>query len=359
MKLKSPSLSIIISVLAGLMIVFFSSLFFSGRRSEEKSQTRTTIVAKKDIRDILRLRGKVIPTKKVFVYSEASGQVIEIYAREGQVVKKGDVLLKIDQAQLQSRVDKQKMQMDKARISLESAQQDFKRNESLFKEQFISEQQYITSKKSLELASLDFSIAKNELDILDKQLGKIEVKSTVDGVILKKGVEEGDGIAGIDENQSGKVLFIIADPTEKKVELSLSEGERANLSLNQEVVFEMDTNPGKMYHGIISQLDASITQKESNDRYRGQVDILDEFSDLELDASVNVEVVIGQAENVIGVPVQAIFYEHDNPFVYLVKGSSFEKRKVRTGVSDIESVEVKDGLKIGDKVYLDEPASLH
>ncbi len=350
---------IIIASVFFLIFIALSWIFFGGscgQGSRKGAPLRTAKALRADVSDVLKMRGKIIAMKKVPIFSEATGQVTRLYVDQGQAVQKGDLLLEIDKAQLTNDIEKQKINLEKTHINLENAEGEFKRKEALYTEQFISQAEFETAKKSYELAKLDHSISQKELESLTQQLDKVQVTAPISGVITRKNVEEGEVVGSLASGSQSKMMLEIADISQKKIEIFISEADRALVGSHEDVKFWIESSPDKEYAGRILKVDDSPQEVERVSQFHAEIEILDMNVDFTLGISVIVEITVGEAKKAISVPVEAIFYDKTDRFVYIQKGKRYEKRPVETGVSGVDRVEVKKGLKENETVYLDNPA---
>jgi HlyD family secretion protein len=343
-----------VTALVAVVFVFTWSRKSHDQNGEFAPKTQKVQVG--DVVDLLRLRGTVISSKRVSVYSEADGQILKVHAEEGQMVQKGDLLLETDQAQLTKEIEKQRLLFDKSEVTYKNLQDDFKRKEALYQEQLISKTEFDNSQKELKLAGLDYEMAKTELAAMEKQLGNVRITSPIAGVITKKNVQEGEFVGKADDG-SRKSLMTITDISEKGLEVFLNYAEREQIGLGQEISFWEDGDPSARFAGKITKIDAAAVRAEKANQFRVEIEIFDKDKqlDLTLGGNVNVEIVVREARGVWMVPAEAVFGEEGQHFVYVQKRSGHEKRPVRVGVTSAESAEIKEGLKEGELIYLEEP----
>jgi len=347
-------------VLAG---IFYGLLVRPNQRDPDKAGAlRTAVVQKGDIVDRIKLRGKIVASKQVPIFSETSGQVVKLYVQEGDAVRKDQMLLRIDPTQLVNDIERQRMLVQKSEISMKNADEDYKRKEALYREHFIPESEWTEAKKARELSKIDYDLANKELDGLAQQLGKVNIKSPLDGIVTKKNVEEGEVVGGTPQNPIGKMLLTVTDAGDKKIEVKVTDVERQALKAGVPVEFWLDTDPRRRFRGTVSRVGASAAESELASQFyaaapfKAEIDIEKTEADMPLGAGANVEIVRNEAKGVLAAPIEAVFHEGPESFVYLVKRRGHERRPVKTGTSNLNSIEIKEGLAQGEKVYLDEPS---
>lgn len=351
-------------IAGGMAVLFLAAAVFAlavrkrGSFQTESEAIKTAAAEIGDVVDMVRVRGKIAAAKKVPIFSEANGQVIKLHVTQGQEVRKGDILLEIDQTQMANNLERQRMNLEKTQITLHTAEKDYNRKEALFEEKYVSEAEYQEAKKILELARLDYSMAQKELDALNEQMGKVKVIAPLSGVITQKNVEEGQVISGVNET-SAQMLFMITDTARKSIEVFATETELSALRLEKEVIFWIEAAPGVRYRGTVSKVDAAAVQTDtgtSSSFFRVEVRIPEEnTASLMLGANTIVEVVAEEAKNVLRIPVEGLFRENEQAFVFVKTSKGAEKRPVIPGVSNTAHVEIKEGIKNGESIFLEDP----
>lgn len=314
-------------------------------------------VSRGDIIDKKKLKGKVTANKTVAVLSNSSGQVTQISVKTGDLVAKDTVLLTLDQSKLMADIEKSRLTLEKQKINLDNATEAHSRKKALHDEKFIAELEYIQAEKNLSLAQVDFELAEKELLSLEKQLGQNTIKAPLTGVVTKINVEEGEIITMGGESASGKSLFVLTDAREKSIELQVNEIDRQTLNVGQLVSCWVDADPSTFYPGKIVKIGAAATGDEKAEfhLFRVEVEILEGDDKLILGVNAGVEVVTSEKKDILKAPIEAIFNDK-YPFAYVKNLSGeFVKTKVSAGLSDVHHIEIKEGLKEGDVVALEEP----
>ena len=346
-------------------VVILGIIVLNSQRNAKKEQPRMAVAEKKDVVDSIQFRGTVVAARKVPISAEASGQVVKLYVRQGERVEKGAPLLEIDPTQLSSKVDRQKLMVEKSQVTFANSEKELARAEELFRENLITESQLEDFKKTKDLARLDSALAKKELDALNQQLGKVVIKAPISGIVTAKNVEEGEVVVSTVEVSAGKILLVITEDARKGIEALVSDVERAVLKMDQSVSVWLDVNARKRYAAKIAKMDSAAVQadgtkqadssKTGQSQFRIEVEILGGQEDFILGSNATIEAVLHAARDVVSIPIEALFRQDEEAWVYVVKGAKFEKRTVEAGTSSVDRVEIKQGLSSGEKVLLEEP----
>jgi HlyD family secretion protein len=315
-----------------------------------------TTVKREDISETIVLRGVLIAARKVPIFSETSGQIVKLHVEEGQSVKKGEVLLEFDQSQVDNEVEKQKMSVEKAGIRLKNDEDSLTRKKALFDENFIPETELVEAQKRKDLSKIDYSMEQKELETLTDQLGKGIVRAPITGVVSSKKVVEGEVITTTANSAYGKMLLEITDTSLKKIQLYVSQIERKKIADVKEVAFWFDAENHVKRKGVISRISDAAISRNGINQFEVEIDIEGVSKEFLLGINANIEVVAARRENVLTLPVQAVFMDFDSrTFVYLKKDDSFEKCSITTGISSTNKIEVTSGLAEGQEVFLEEP----
>ena len=219
MKKKIIIASIIIAVIA--LIIFFNL-----RANRERSiKVKVEEVKRENLTSIISASGEVKPRKNVEISAHIPGRVVKIGVKEGQYVKKGDFLLKLDSTQYEANVERDKATIASLQADLIQAEARLKRDKlayerakSLHKEQLISDEQLENAKTQYEISIANVEAIKHRIEqakaslqsSLDN-LNKTTYYSPIDGVITSLRIEEGEVVITGTMNNPGTVLMTIAD----------------------------------------------------------------------------------------------------------------------------------------------------
>ena len=202
-----------------------------------------------------------IEVNQIDISSQASGEIINIYKKEGDRVEKNDKLLliehdilnlKLDRAKLALRANREKYLTSKK--SYETAKQNYKRIKSLYKKDSVSksrldeiENKFVSARSKFQIADANLNKIKKEIEILKKQIGNCSVESPVEGTITEKIYEKGELAT------KGAILYTISDLKNLKVYIYVPEKDLRKLKIGKKVKVYSDTYPdrgfvGKIYH---------------------------------------------------------------------------------------------------------------
>lgn len=279
MKLKT------ILIIVGIMIALLALGAYTGVIGGDKREKVTTEkAADRKVIETVTASGKIQPETEVKLSSEVSGEVTELLVKEGDVVKKGQLLVKVRPDVLKSGYDRavasyssQKAGVAAAAQMLKQAEANFvngeityKRNVELFNKKVISASEFdaakaafLTAKTNLGRAKEDLSAAKFNLEQsganvqeASANLAKATIFAPVDGVISKLSVELGDRILGTVQN-AGTEIMRISNLSSMEVNVDVNENDINRVKVGDNATIEVDAFADKKFKGTVTEIASS------------------------------------------------------------------------------------------------------
>lgn len=307
-----------------------------GGMGEMEQQTQTTVVRAEEpetgnIYLTTELTGTVEPDDVVHVYAKASGDITAVNVKAGDTVMKGQVLFTIDTEQ----VDTAKNSVDSAAVNLQKAQSDLARMQILYDGGDLSDQEYEQYTNAVKTAQLQYNSAKTSYD---QQVGYSSVTAPISGKVESCSAEVYDRA-----NMNGE-LCVISGEGEKKVTFYVTQRMLENLSVGDTLTVEKS---GKTYDAVINEINTMVDDATGLFKIEAQ---LADADDAATGSTVKLTVTTGKAENVMTIPVDAVYYSGGKAYVYLYEDGKAKKASIEVGINDDDYVEVTDGLSADDLV---------
>ena len=281
MKLKH------ILIAVGVLLVLLVGAKFAGLIGGEKTEKVTVEKAgEKKVVETVTASGKIQPETEVKLSSEVSGEVTELLVKEGDVVKKGQLLCKVRPDILQSgyeravasynsqkaSVSSTQQQLIQTQANFENADATYKRNVSLFNKKVISASEfdaakaaYLTAKANLESAKANVTGAKFGLEQsganvkeAGANLARTTIYAPVDGVVSKLSIELGDRILGTSQ-MAGTEIMRISNLTTMEVNVEVNENDINRVNVGDSATIEVDAFADKKFKGIVTEIASSST----------------------------------------------------------------------------------------------------
>jgi RND family efflux transporter MFP subunit len=325
------------------------------------SRPTTATVELRDISFAVNAAGEISPAEQVSVRPEINGKIDLLPVDIGDHVKKGDLLFKLDDKELQQERSSNLTDIEKAKLGVEKAERDYKRAERLLKEQLISQELYDDAKTTFDLAKNALERAQRDLAITDEHLSYTKVRAPFDCTILTRPVSAGQAVSGSGGFNSGTEVLTIANLNSMIINAQVNQADVPRLKPDQSVEVTIEAVPGLKVFGSVERISPQATIKNNLKGYAARIVLKDPDSRIRPGMTANVKIPVASAENVTAVPLAAVFTEK-NPdtelverFVYIQQGENFEKRNVKVGVTDYFFAEIQEGLKEGETVSLEMP----
>jgi RND family efflux transporter MFP subunit len=361
---------IIVAIIAVIILAF---VYFSMRDAEIEVETMQVISSQSNSSEtILTGQGYVVAQRKAAISSKATGRLDALYVIEGDQVKKGDIIGRIESADVQAALDQQKAQLEVQKAALENAAAELEDAEISLKRQQELRKENVGTQADLDAAIN--RVKKAKAQILASKAGiatqesairasLVQVENTIirapfDGTILNKNANVGEVITALGAAAGSRgAVVTLADMTSLQVEADVSESAIQKIQENQPVEISVSAISDKKYKGIVNKIIPTA------DRAKGTVQVKIRFEDIdnrvlpEMGAKVNflkVQAAAPQSENTpkLLIPQTAIQTKNGKKTVFVVKDNAAQETAVSTGTVLGEYVEITNGLMNGDVIIL-------
>jgi HlyD family secretion protein len=286
--------------------------WYASRQSEAPTDEmfrRTAVARRGDLVVSISATGRIDPIEMVEVKSKASGEIIELPIKAGDLVRRGDLIARLDRRTAQNDYDQAQADFMVAEVTVRQRERELSRLRTLFDNKLASESEYDNAKLAYEQANSSMVRAKAALSTADERLRDTEIRAPIDGIVLERPVEIGQIISsGTTTVTGGSLLCTVANMKEVYVVASVDETDIGRVQMNLPAYISPDAYPDKKLQGIVERI-APKSKVEQNVTVF-EVTALVDNSDGLLKAGMNatVEVVIDQADEAILVPVRAVEY---------------------------------------------------
>ncbi len=367
----------------GIVVIVIFLIIFLNLRSKQKMGISVDVEKVKtgELISKVSASGEVKPKKYVNMSSNIPGMIEKIYVKEGEKVIAGQILLRLDSAQYEASVARDKAyiasleeELKNANLNLKKAESTYKRNLELHKEQLISDETLENTKTQYEIAlsqknSLLHRIAqaqaslKSTLDSLDKTT----IRSPIDGIVTSLKVEEGEVAVVGTMNNPGTVLLTIADLSVMEVEIDVDETDVINVKPKQKAEVRVDALPEKIIEGEVTEVGSSAKQsstllssssssKEAKD-FKVVVTLKNPPSELKPGLSASAEIIVARKDKVLKVPISCLVVREgenkkEEEGVFVVKDGKAHFKKIEKGIMGEMEVEVISGLEGNEEIIV-------
>lgn len=375
-------------------------------KKEEGKEVETAMVKEITLTETVSATGKVQPEVEVKISSEVSGEIIALPIKEGQPIKKGDLLVRINPDLYESGINRSqaslsttKAGLSQSEAQLKEAKANYDRNKRLFEKGVISKAEWDKVVSAYEVAqaarqSAYFNVQSASADVTEARdnLNRTTIYAPVDGTISKLDAELGERVVGT-QQMAGTEILRVANLNNMEVEVDVNENDIVKIEIGDPADIEVDAYLKRKFKGIVTGISnsaASDTQTADQvTNFKVKVRILPEsyadmtkgkpsnFSPFRPGMTATVDIITEKKVNILAVPISAVVVKSDTTSVkkdvikeleekekeretgvaqekfecvFIKVGDKAVLRPITTGIQDDANIEVVKGLKKGDEV---------
>lgn len=343
------------------------------RKSQSPIEVETTKVEKGDISPTVNADGLVAAKVAVNIQSQVMGEIISLPFKEGDSVKKGDLLVQInpdtyerDVSSAKASLDAALVALDESEVNLAQRKRDYERALKLHQDKIFSDDQLENSKLIYDQAILQnreaktrVAQAKATLERAKDYLAKTTLRSPIDGVITTLNAKEGETAIMGTMNFAGTVILIVSDLSEIITEVQVDEADFQKLKMGQKATVIIDALGGKKYDGKVIEIGASAQQSSSGlqtniRQFKVKIAITNPDKDLKPGMTTRAKLYAEERKGVLKIPIGAVKSEIKNGeqqyFCLKVEKGKVKKCEIKTGLADDINIEIISGLNEGEEV---------
>lgn len=383
------------------LLIVLSKTGVIGNKDEGK-EVETAVVNASTIIETVSATGKIQPEIEVKISSEVSGEIISLNVKEGQVVKKGDLLVKINPDLYTSSYNRSlsnlsgtKSGLSQSDASYKEAKSNYDRNKTLFEKGIISKSDWDKAIASFEVAKANkqtafFNVQSASATVNEAKdnLGRTTIYAPADGTISVLNVELGERVLGT-QQMAGTEILRVANLNNMEVEVDVNENDIVKIKVGDEANVEVDAYLKKQFKGVVTSISNSASSTLTADQvtnFKVKIRILkesyqdllegkpDTYSPFRPGMTATVDIITTKKANVLSVPISSVVVKSDTSAVKEIKvedpaekqtapksdkkfecvfvkvGDKAKIRVIKTGIQDDTNIEVLTGLKKGDVV---------
>ncbi|RDI52159.1 efflux RND transporter periplasmic adaptor subunit [Flavobacterium glaciei] len=388
-------------IIAGLIILSKSGVIGN---KDKGTEVEITQVIPATIIETVSATGKIQPEIEVKISSEVSGEIISLNVKEGQAVKKGDLLVKINPDLYTSGYNRSvsnlsgtKANLSQADASFKESKSNYDRNKILFEKGIISKADwdkaiasYEVAKATKQNAYFNVQSASATVNEAKDNLGRTTIYAPADGTISMLNVELGERVLGT-QQMTGTEILRVANLNNMEVEVDVNENDIVKIKVGDDANIEVDAYLKKQFKGTVTSISNSASSALTADQvtnFKVKVRILkesyqdllegkpDTYSPFRPGMTATVDIITETKANVLSVPISSVVVKSDTAdvkdivvvdpkeeqkgaapksdkkyeCVFVKVGDKAKIRIIKTGIQDDTNIEVLTGLKKGDVV---------
>ncbi|MBQ2172845.1 MAG: efflux RND transporter periplasmic adaptor subunit [Bacteroidales bacterium] len=347
-----------------LMIVLVAAIFLGTfaylfKRSQPKAiEYQELTPTQGEVVKSTVVTGKIQPRDEVNVKPQINGIIAELYKEAGQTVQKDEIIAKLKVIPDMNQLSSAQSRVRLSEVNLKQAQINYDREKKLFDQKLVSAESFEKVEQALKQAQEEHSIAKETLEIVrdgvssaNKSGSTTLIRSTISGLILDVPVKVGNSVTMSNTFNDGTTIATVANMDDLIFDGNIDETEVGRLHIGLPVRISVGALQDVHFDAALEYISPKATESNGTNLFeiKASVKVPSDVT-IRSGYSANAEIVLQEVHDVITLAESAIQWEGDSTFVYVKDGEEWTKRMVTTGLSDGVTIEVKDGLAVGEKV---------
>jgi HlyD family secretion protein len=308
----------------GVVAIVLVLVVVLGSKKENIVTVQTEKVARRTITQVVNASGKIQPETMVKINAEVSGEITALPVKEGDRVKRGDLLVRIKPDQYQAQVDRAEAGLQSARANLnlqksnlEKAESEFKRAQELYEKKLLSDQEFIALKTSFNAAKSQYEssqagVRQSEASLRDarESLNKTTIYSPMNGTVSQLLSELGERVSGSSFTQ-GTQIMTVADLAMMEARVDVGENDIVNISIGDTARITIDAYPDKKFIGTVYEIANTAKSKglgtqEEVTNFEVKIRVLNKDIALRPGMSMTADIETETKTNVVSVPIQSV-----------------------------------------------------
>jgi HlyD family secretion protein len=363
MTKKKKIIIITISIVAVIIALF---VIFSPKKDNLVSLEKMK-VNKENISTLITATGTVKPINQVEVGTQVSGIIKKLYVDFNSVVKKGQLLAEIDKEMLDNELKAMKSNLDAAKIEFNYQKLNYNRQKELHNKQLISDAEFEQAEYNYDKSKTNYEMVQSNYTKVKTNIAYATIYSPIDGVVLKRAVEEGQTVAA---SFNTPTLFTIAqDLSKMQIVASVDEADIGDIKNGQKVDFSVDAYPDEIFEGKVQQVRLNATTTTNVVTYEVIIDAPNQNLKLKPGLTASVNIYTNEKKDVLGIPSKALSFKPDatllgkkwtiqqpkdkkKKYVWIAQGNILKTKEIQIGINNGSRAEVIGGLKQGEEIVI-------
>jgi HlyD family secretion protein len=306
---KSRKKLIIFSIL-GVLVIALGLIVFLGSKREPIIPVQVEKAQKRTLTQVVTATGKIQPEVQVKISPEVSGEIVSLPVKEGQRVRRGDLLMKIKPDVYAAQRDQYTAGLNRAKADLTKADLEFRRVESLYGKGLVSESEFVQSRAVFEGARANYAQAEASLNQAEENLRKTTVLSPMEGTISQLNSELGERVLGTAQFQ-GTDVMTVADLSRMEAQVDVSENDVVLVSIGDTARVTIDAFPDRKVNAVVYEIANTAKSKgagtqEEVTNFTVKMRVVDKSISLRPGMSMTADIETETKHDVLSVPIQSV-----------------------------------------------------
>ena len=355
------------TLLVVVAAIFIGTFIFLYQKSKPKTTVYETVTPEiADLEKTTVATGKVEPRDEVLIKPQISGIISEVYKEAGQTIKQGEVIAKVKVIPELGQLNSAESRVRVAEISTAQAETDHERIKKLYNDKLISREDYEKSEVEIKKAREELQTAKDALEIIKEGITKNSasfsstlIRSTIDGLILDVPIKVGNSVIMSNTFNDGTTIATVANMNDLIFKGKIDETEVGRIHEGMPVKLTIGALQNLTFDAELEYISPKGVEENGANQFEIKAAVhAPDSVQIRSGYSANAEIVLQRAQKVLAVPEGIIEFSGDSTFVWVMTDSipeqKFERRQIKTGMSDGIKLEIKEGLTGKEKVRASE-----
>ncbi|MFR6202805.1 MAG: efflux RND transporter periplasmic adaptor subunit [Bacteroides fragilis] len=356
-----------ITLLVVVAAIFIGTFIFLYQKSKPKTTVYETVTPEiADLEKTTVATGKVEPRDEVLIKPQISAIISEVYKEAGQTIKQGEVIAKVKVIPELGQLNSAESRVRVAEISTAQAETDHERIKKLYNDKLISREDYEKSEVEIKKAREELQTAKDALEIIKEGITKNSasfsstlIRSTIDGLILDVPIKVGNSVIMSNTFNDGTTIATVANMNDLIFKGKIDETEVGRIHEGMPVKLTIGALQNLTFDAELEYISPKGVEENGANQFEIKAAVhAPDSVQIRSGYSANAEIVLQRAQKVLAVPEGIIEFSGDSTFVWVMTDSipeqKFERRQIKTGMSDGIKLEIKEGLTGKEKVRASE-----
>lgn len=350
----------------GLLVLVICSIFGTMFYLYQKSKKKPVVYEIKSpfISNIVKktvATGSVVPRKEILIKPQVSGIIEELYILAGKQVKKGDLIARVKIIPNMVELNNAESRLNKAKINFEDAKSVYERQKKVYEQGVIPMAEFQQYKLAYLNAMEEQETAESNLQLIQEGVSKKQggvtntlIRSTIEGMVLDVPVEVGNSVIEANNFNEGTTIASVADMGEMIFKGKVDETEVGKLKLGMPLILSIGAIEDEKFDASLEYVAPKGKEENGAIQFEIKANVkLKGNTFIRAGYSANADIVLDRRDSVMVIPESLIQFEKsgDSAFVEVEKQPQvFDKRYIKTGLSDGVNIEIKEGITKDDKI---------
>ncbi len=346
-------------IFSGIFMGVIGMLMYIKVKGKTGTTEDTSFPRREDLKTIKTLSGIILPRREVVLKSEISGIIVKLYVRPGELVRAGDSIARIKLIADPTSLENAEKQAHLDEINYNEAEKKYNRQKSLYnsgvlplaefeaveKELLYAREMKESNLKQLEIVKYGFAYGRSNISDI--------IYSTIDGVVLELPLKEGSNVIETNPYNEGSAVAIIADMQEMIFNTRVNENDIKYLQPNMKFKVFVPAISHNSFDAILTNISAKATEDAGMMKFEieGSISVpISKINNLRSGYTATAEIILEEVKSAITIDEKYIHYKGDSTYVYVFMQGKHTKRAIITGASNGLRTEIKQGLKLNERV---------